>query len=191
MIDSEQDFSRYKLLVAPMLFMFKPGVLERFRSFVEQGGTLVATYFSGYVDENNGCFLGGNPGGAAGRELFGVWSEDFDGLQPTTRQSIVWKGKSYPVTDYAELLHAEGAEVEAVYGDDFYAGTPAVTRKRAGKGNVIYLGARTRHGVPERLLRGFAERIRRRAGAGRPAGDGPGGAAQRGFPAATTFSCTI
>ena len=142
-IDSEQDFSRYKLLVAPMLFMFKPGVLERFRSFVEQGGTLVATYFSGYVDENNGCFLGGNPGGAAGRELFGVWSEDFDGLQPTTRQSIVWKGKSYAVTDYAELLHAEGAEVEAVYGDDFYAGTPAVTRKRAGKGSVIYLGART------------------------------------------------
>ncbi len=142
-IDSEQDFSHYKLLVLPMLFLFKPGVLERLRDFVEQGGTLVATYFTGYVDENNNCFSGGNPGGAAGRELFGIWNEDFDGLQPTSRQTIVWNGRRYPVEDYAELLHLEGAESEATYGDDFYAGTPAVTRRKLGKGCVVYLGART------------------------------------------------
>lgn len=142
-IDSEQNFDGFRLLVLPMLFLFKPGVTEKLRSFVERGGTLVATYFSGYVDENNCCFSGGNPGGAAGRELFGVWSEDFDGLQPTTRQNIVWNGTSYPVADYAEVLHLEGAACEAVYGCDFYAGTPAVTRHALGNGSAIYVGART------------------------------------------------
>ena len=143
MIDSDQDFSRYKLLVLPMLFMFKPGVVERLRSFVEAGGTLVATYFTGYVDECNNCSAGGNPGGEAGRRLFGLWSEDFDGLEPAARQSIVWNGKRYSVSDYAEILRLEGAEVEAVYGDDFYAGTPAVARRKLGTGRVIYIGART------------------------------------------------
>ena len=142
-IDSDQDFSRYKLLVLPMLFMFKPGVVERLRSFVEAGGTLVATYFTGYVDECNNCSAGGNPGGEAGRRLFGLWSEDFDGLEPAARQSIVWNGKRYSVSDYAEILRLEGAEVEAVYGDDFYAGTPAVARRKLGTGRVIYIGART------------------------------------------------
>ncbi len=158
-IDSDQDFSRYKLLVLPMLFMFKPGVVERLRRFAEAGGTVVGTYFTGYVDENNNCSAGGNPGGAAGRELFGVWSEDFDGLQPTTRQSIVWNGKSYPVMDYAEILHLEGADAEAVYGEDFYAGTPAVTRRRIGRGCMIYIAARTDMAFLNEFYRALAQEI--------------------------------
>ena len=142
-IDSGQDFTRYKLLAVPMLFLFKRGLAERLRKFAEQGGTVVATYLSGYVDESNRCFFGGNPGGPDGRALFGVWNEDLDTLPPEIPQSIRWKGKSYPVLDYAEILHLEGAEAEGVYTQDFYAGTPAVTRKRLGKGCLIYLGART------------------------------------------------
>ena len=61
-IDMEQDFSRYKLLVAPMLYMVRPGVGERIQQFVEAGGTFVATYWSGIVDEFDLCFLGGFPG---------------------------------------------------------------------------------------------------------------------------------
>ena len=32
------------------------------KQFVEQGGTLVTTYVTGYVDETDLCFLGGFPG---------------------------------------------------------------------------------------------------------------------------------
>ena len=104
---------------------------------------MVGTYFTGYVDECNNCQAGGNPGGEAGRDLFGVWSEDFDGLEPAARQSLVWNGKRYPVMDYAEILHPEGSAVEAVYGEDFYAGTPAVTFRKLGQGRAVYIGART------------------------------------------------
>ncbi|HMN62052.1 MAG TPA: beta-galactosidase trimerization domain-containing protein, partial [Anaerolinea sp.] len=42
-ISEEAEIDGYKLVVAPMLYMLKPGVAARLRAFVEQGGTLVTT----------------------------------------------------------------------------------------------------------------------------------------------------
>lgn len=142
-INSTGDFSGYRLLVAPMLFLLKDGVAERLKSFVQNGGTLVMTYLSAYVDENNACFFGGNPGGKMLRELFGIWSEDIDGLEPQVRQSFDYRGVRREVRDYAEYLHAEGAEVLASYNSEFYAGSPALTVNRFGLGQAFYIGART------------------------------------------------
>ena len=86
-IDMEQDFSRYKLLVAPMLYMVRPGVGERIQQFVEAGGTFVATYWSGIVDEFDLCFLGGFPGPL--RKTLGVWSEEIDALHDHDVNGIV------------------------------------------------------------------------------------------------------
>lgn len=44
-----QDFSQYKLVVAPMLYMLKPDVAENIRTYVENGGTVVFTYCTGNV----------------------------------------------------------------------------------------------------------------------------------------------
>lgn len=38
-----------------------------------------------------------------------------------------------------DLIHSEGAEVKAVYGDDFYAGMPALTVNRFGAGRAWYV----------------------------------------------------
>ena len=54
---------RYKIVVAPMLYMFRAGFEEKVRKFVENGGTFIMTYWSGVVDENDLCVLGGTPGG--------------------------------------------------------------------------------------------------------------------------------
>ncbi|WP_418392810.1 beta-galactosidase [Victivallis lenta] len=142
-IGPEQEFDRYKLIVAPMLFLLRRETAGRLTRFVERGGTLVMTYLSGCVDENNHCFAGGNPGGPELRKLFGIWSEDIDGLEPSDSQALRYGGGCHEVCDYAELIHAEGAEVLASYERDFYAGTPAVTVNRYGKGKAVYLGART------------------------------------------------
>jgi beta-galactosidase len=56
-IDMDSDFFGYKLLIAPMLYMIRPGVAERVAQFVESGGTFVTTYWSGIVDEYDLCFL--------------------------------------------------------------------------------------------------------------------------------------
>lgn len=142
------DFSAYKLIVAPMLYMLQPGVADRLKQFVADGGTLVTTYWSGIADETDLCFLGGWPGDGL-REVLGIWDEETDTLAPTERNSVqMTDGNSlglhgsYEARDYFALIHAEGAKVLATYGSDFYAGRPALTVNTYGKGRAYYMASR-------------------------------------------------
>ncbi len=62
LVSVDADFSKYQVLVAPVLYMVKAGVKEALESFVEQGGTLITTYMSGIVDQSDNVHLGGYPG---------------------------------------------------------------------------------------------------------------------------------
>ena len=44
-----------------------------------------------------------------------------------------------------DLIHSEGAEVKAVYGDDFYQGMPALTVNKFGEGEAWYLATSPEH----------------------------------------------
>lgn len=148
-IESASDFSSYKLLVAPMLFMLKPGVADRLRKFVTDGGTLICTYLSGYVNETNLNFTGGLPGDGL-RELFGIWNEELDGFVPADRQAIKMIAGNelgvegeFHALEFAEIIHLQGATPLAYYDCDFYAGKPSLTVNRFGSGKAYYLAART------------------------------------------------
>ncbi|MDR0474123.1 MAG: beta-galactosidase [Treponema sp.] len=140
-VDSTRSLEGYDLVIAPMLYMLRPGFAEKLDAFVQNGGTYVATYITGYVNESDLCFLGGFPGPL--RKCLGIWSEEIDALYPEDRNSIVWKGKKYEAFELCELIHAESAEVLGTYGSDFYAGRPALTVNRFGKGKSFYIAART------------------------------------------------
>jgi len=141
-LSMEGDFSGYRLLVAPMLYMLRPGVAERIEAFVAGGGTFVTTYCSGMVDENDLCFLGGFPGPL--RRVLGVWDEETDGLydEDEGRVRILDSGRTYAVRQLCDILHAETAEVLAVYDADFQAGSPALTVNRFGKGQAYFIAFR-------------------------------------------------
>lgn len=138
---SDSDFSRYRVLVAPMLYMLKPGVAERIAAFVKQGGTFVTTYFSGMVDECDLVFEHGYPGPL--REVLGIWNEEIDALSPERQNRIVLLdgGATYTCGHLCAITHCEGATILATYGDDFYANTPVVTRQSFGAGQAYYIGS--------------------------------------------------
>ncbi len=137
---SDSDFSRYRILVAPMLYMLKPGVAERIAAFVRQGGTFVTTYLSGMVDECDLVFEQGYPGPL--REVLGIWNEEIDALSPDQHNRIVLEsGETYSCGHLCALIRCEGASVLATYGDVFYAGTPVVTRQRVEAGQAYYIGS--------------------------------------------------
>lgn len=56
-INMEQSLDSYKLVVAPMLYMFRSGIETKLRTFVENGGILIMTYWSGIVNETDLCYL--------------------------------------------------------------------------------------------------------------------------------------
>lgn len=142
-VGSEEDLSRYSVVVAPMQYMLQPRTAENLKGFVERGGQLLATYFTGYVDENQLCYLGGFPGDGL-KELFGVESQEIDSFYPSDRNGIRLKdGRVLEVRDYAEILKVQGAEILGTYTEDFYQGGAALTCRSYGKGKAYYLAART------------------------------------------------
>ena len=146
-IDMDGDFSRYRLLVAPMLYMLRPGVADRIEAFICRGGTFVTTYWSGIANENDLCFLGGFPGPL--RPIVGVWAEELDSLYedescpviPTEGNDLGLEG-GYRARLFCERIHAEGVEVLARYGGQFYAGEPALARNSCGDGEAYYIASR-------------------------------------------------
>ena len=141
---ADTDYSAYSLVVAPMLYMTKPGVAEQLTEYVRGGGTLVATVMSGLADENDRCVFGEYPGKL--RDVLGIWVEETDALRPEESNrmfmdnSAMFPRQEYTCTFLCDLLHARTAETLAVYGSDFYAGMPCVTRNAFGQGTAYYIG---------------------------------------------------
>lgn len=143
-INENSEFEGYKLIILPMMHMIRPGVAERLEKYVAAGGTIVTTYWSGYVDETDLCFLGGMPGPL--RKLLGIWSEEVDCLLEGEKNTVIpadpFLSKEYDAVDTCELIHAETAKVLAAFGSDFYAGRPALTVNSFGKGKAYYVAFR-------------------------------------------------
>lgn len=141
-ISCDHALDDYDIVLAPMLYLIRDGLAERLTAFVENGGQLLATYLTGYVDENTLCFLGGFPGNGLSR-VFGIVSEEIDTLFPSDRNVVLFSdNRKGTVCDYAEVLRVSTAEVLGIYTEDYYRGTAAVTKNRFGKGAAYYVAAR-------------------------------------------------
>lgn len=142
-VSVDADLGKYNIVLAPVLYMVKPGFAEKLERFVAAGGTFLTTFFSGIVNEHDLVTTGGYPGEL--RKLLGIWVEEIDALLPEQKNRIVVEAASgllqeeYECGMLCDLLHSEGADIIARYGDDFYAGMPAVTRNTFGKGKAWYV----------------------------------------------------
>ena len=84
------DLSPYDVVIAPVLYMTRPGFAAKIEAFVEAGGSFVTTFMSGIVDESDRVILGGYPGEL--RKLLGVWVEETDALFPEAENQVVIEG---------------------------------------------------------------------------------------------------
>jgi len=141
-VTKDKDLSSYDLVVAPMLYMVGEALVQSLLSYVENGGTLVCTYILGMVNETDLVYPGGFSRSLG--ELFGINILETDVLYPSDKNAIVLRdGKEYTAIDYCAVVKEEGAEILGTYKNDFYAGSPALTRNSFGKGQAYFVGART------------------------------------------------
>ncbi len=141
-IDMEGSLDKYKLVIAPLLYMTRNNFQDKIRSFVKSGGNFVMTYFSSIVNDTDLCYLGGFPGNLM--EVFGLRSEEVDALYEYEKNEIkLYKNdKTYKCSEICDLIHAKEAEVLAEYNEDFYKGRPALTKNIFGKGTAYYICSR-------------------------------------------------
>ena len=136
-VEPEANLANYKLVVAPALHLVRSGVAENLHAFVDNGGTLLTTFFSGIVDSSNRILPGGYP--AAFRKLLGLHIEEFDVFGHQVRH-IKTPLRGARCTLWADIIHLEGAEAVATFTEDFYAHWPAITRNAVGRGLAYYVG---------------------------------------------------
>lgn len=139
-IDSTFDLSGYKLVIAPMLYLFRDGIQEKLRRFVRNGGTLVTTCFTGVVNDTDLSFLGEATGDKLS-DVLGLWVEEVDSLYDCESNRTTWNGKSYSLKELCEICHPTTCETLAVYETDFYAGKPVLTKNQFGKGVAYHVSA--------------------------------------------------
>jgi beta-galactosidase len=137
-VHAHSDLAAYSLVIVPMLFVADEPTLARFDSFVERGGTLLVTALTGVTDANAAFHPGGPLGSLA--STLGVRVEEY--APHNSAESVsVEGGVTFSTTQWAEVMHAEEAEVLATFRGGLADGGPALTRKRNRKGNAWYLAA--------------------------------------------------
>ncbi|MGC2999906.1 beta-galactosidase [Streptomyces sp. G35A] len=137
----EADLSAYPLVVVPALYLMTRAAGDNLRSYVENGGTLVVSYFSGIVDEHDAVHEGLYPG--ALRDVLGLTVEEFSPLLAGERVRLTGPGGAELDADvWTEFVVPRGAETVWTYADGLTAGHPAVTRNRLGTGTAWYVSTR-------------------------------------------------
>ncbi len=146
-VNENSNLGGYKLLIAPMLYMVRPGVAERIETFVRGGGTFVTTYLSGIANESDLCFINGFPGPL--RKMLGIWAEEIDALYDDevvhlvgAQNNTAGLAGAYRAHHFCDLIHVEGAAVLATYVAEFYGGRPAATVNKFGNGRAFYIASR-------------------------------------------------
>jgi beta-galactosidase len=137
-VGTGEPFDGYAAVVAPLLHVIGEPTLAHFADFVSAGGTLVTTTGSGVVGDSGLV----DPAGAAPtwRQLLGLWVEETD-VQPATavNRVVFADGSTIDGRELFDIVRLEGAEEMAEFGDDFYAGSPAIAVNRFGGGTAVYV----------------------------------------------------
>jgi len=141
-VSQRDDLMRYKLLVVPACYVLDEATAAAITRFVEQGGVLLVTPRTGVKDETNTVVNMPLPGLLAA--VCGVEVEEYDSLpegvsQPLAIKPEIYQGAAPHASIWCDVLRLVSAEAVAHYTGDYYAGSPAITLNRFGKGQAVYV----------------------------------------------------
>ncbi|MXN90837.1 cellulase family glycosylhydrolase [Flavobacterium sp. Sd200] len=156
--DLMSDFSQYKLLIIPPLYVATDALLQKIDAFVKDGGEVVMLFKSGYCNEYNAVRAMKAPGPL--RKACGFYYQEY-----STIDKLDFKDNEFGVTKAAanswfEFLVPETAKVLATVNHPFFGKWATVTENAYGKGNLVYIGT-----VPsDELLYKIVKKSAQRAG---------------------------
>lgn len=146
-----ENFEQYKAIVVPALYSAPDGLLERLAAYAQQGGTVIATFKTGFANEHVKVASDVQP--HILRSCAGVRYHEFTfpkGVK-LTGEAAQGVGDCEAKT-FMELLIPEGAQVLARYDHPAWKDYAAITKNRAGNGTVVYIGCMTGEEMTRRVL---------------------------------------
>ena len=143
-----ENLDQYKAIIVPALYAAPDELLIRLKQYVENGGTLIASFKTAFANENVKVSHEVQPHILS--NCFGVHYDQFTfpknvGLTgEVSLKKTDQKGNAHPAANvFMELLVSEGAEVLASYEHYNWKDYAAITRNHYGKGQAVYIGCMT------------------------------------------------
>ena len=132
------DFTPYAVVIVPALSLVKPDIALHIAHYVDDGGIVVLPPRTGRYTWEGTLPMALAPGPLS--DLCGIQVRDYDVLLDEREVRIV--GETLGVTGrwWCDLIAPATARTLATYADGRYAGRPAITWNRYGKGSVVCLG---------------------------------------------------
>ncbi len=162
-----ENFDQYKMILVPALYAVPDVVLRKLNRYVEEGGTLVATFKSAFADENVKVSHEVQPRILS--DCLGMHYHQF-----TIPKNVKLSGEStedgvaHEATVFMELLVPDTAQTLVTYDHYNWKEYAAVTRNAFGQGRAYYIGCMT----DEKLLTRILEMALQEAGV--PVSEGSG-----------------
>jgi beta-galactosidase len=134
------DFSSYKLLIVPALYISDDALLKRISDYVKAGGHVVMTFKSGFANENSAVRWVRAPGPL--RDAAGFNYQEFSNLEHplSLKDDPFHADGDNQVRYWAEFLQLENAKPIAFYDHPFFEKWPAITENEFGAGSLLYEG---------------------------------------------------
>jgi beta-galactosidase len=141
-IPETAGFSKYKFLIVPAYEMVDTALVKKWNEYVINGGHLIITCRTATKDRMGHFREAPMADPISG--LTGARIKASDMLSGNASGEILAKTGRYHWNNWADLLAPDNnTEVLATYDNQFYKGAAAVTRRKAGKGSVTYIGVDT------------------------------------------------
>ncbi len=150
-ITEKQDLTPYPVVIVPAYQLADKELVERWTAYAKQGGNLVITCRTAQKDRFGR--LPEAPFGSMIFDLTGNEMEFYDLLLPDEPGVVKMGDNHYSWNTWGEILRpAKGTQVWATFEEEFYAGKPAVTTRRLGRGTVTYVGVDSTDGALEKAV---------------------------------------
>jgi beta-galactosidase len=153
------DFSAYKLLIVPALYIADDALLQRISDYVKDGGHVVMTFKSGFANENSAARWVRAPGPL--REAAGFSYQEFSSLEHplALKDDPFQTGSDNRVSYWSEFLMPEHAKPLAYYDHPFFGKWPAITENEFGRGTLLYEGTYLSDKLQTAVLRGTLQKL--------------------------------
>jgi beta-galactosidase len=137
------NLSRYKLVIAPALYVLAEETAAELRHFVEGGGVLIITARTGVKDIANAVVNTALPGLLA--DVCGIEVDEYDSLPADVHVPVTFEvgscaGQTFVSGPWCDVLAPTTAQTVARYAGEYYADRSAITINRLGQGTAIYVG---------------------------------------------------
>ncbi len=142
-LGGDAGLTGYQIVFFPHAHLLTASDLKPLQDYVQGGGTLIFGCWSGYRDRSHWCYDA--PGKAFYENFAGVRVADFTVVAPGENSAMRFdiSDASIEAPVFNEVLApvADDVAVLASYISDYFAGQPAVTLRRMGKGRVVQFGS--------------------------------------------------